>query len=154
MEGSSSLAPHLGTNKGTEVQRIKLLPRAPEFPGVALLLYSGSCFLFFSFLKLENFFFNCDFSTIFTREEGEWCTHSTCKLHVSSHLRTLGSAPQVRTAPSLPLCTERLPWFKILRTEPSRENAQGLTQSCLFSRNKQHIFFFLKEAIKRSESQR
>ena len=58
------------------------------------------------------------------------------------------------TAPSLPLCTERLPWFKILRTEPSRENAQGLTQSCLFSRNKQHIFFFLKEAIKRSESQR
>lgn len=151
MECSSSFAPHLGTNKGTEVQRIKHLPRAPEFPWMAFLLYSGSCFFFFN---LEAFFFNCDFSTIFTCEEGEWRTHSTCKLCVSSHLRTLGSAP-AGTAPSLPLCTEWLPWFKILRTEPSRENAQGLTQSCLFSRNKQHIiFFFFKEAIKRSENQR
>lgn len=145
MECSSSFAPHLGTNKGTEVQRIKHLPRAPEFPWMAFLLYSGSCFFF---LNLAAFFFNCDFSTTFTCEEGEWRTHSTCKVCVSSHLRTLGSAP-AGTAPSLPLCTEWLPRFKILRTEPSRENAQGLTQSCLFSRNKQHFFFFfLRKQLK------
>ena len=47
-----------------------------------------------------------------------------------------------RRPPPPPLCTECLPRFKILRTGPSRENAQGLTQSCLFSRNKQHFFFF------------
>ena len=153
MEGSSSLAPHLGTNEGTEVQRIKLLPRAPEFPGVALLLYSGSCFLFFSFLKLENFFFNCDFSTIFTREEGEWCTHSTCKLHVSSHLRTLGSAPQVQPPPFLSALSGSL-GLKSWGQNPAEKMPKGLHSLVYFLGISSTFFFFLKEAIKRSESQR